>query len=76
DIDRRALSSLLSKVGLQGDVFQGDWMEWCLKEWELSAENKEILVDCLKHGIPHNVLNAKFHEREALIIAEAGRKGQ
>lgn len=76
DIDRRALSSLLSKIGLQGDVFQGDWMDWCLKEWELPAENKEILEDCLKHGIPHNVLNAKFHEREALIIAEAGRKGQ
>src|SRR5690606_40952005 len=28
-----------------------------------------------KRGIPHSVLNAKNHEREAAIIAEAGRKG-
>lgn len=29
----------------------------------------------MEHGIPHNVLNAKYHEKEAAIIAEAGRKG-
>ena len=29
-----------------------------------------------KRGIPHNVLNAKFHEQEAHIIAQAGRLGQ
>ena len=28
-----------------------------------------------KKGIPHNVLNAKHHEREAEIIAQAGRAG-
>jgi preprotein translocase subunit SecA len=28
-----------------------------------------------KEGIPHNVLNAKFHEKEAEIVAEAGRHG-
>ena len=28
-----------------------------------------------KRSIPHNVLNAKFHEQEAGIIAEAGRRG-
>ncbi|MCP4482013.1 MAG: preprotein translocase subunit SecA [bacterium] len=28
-----------------------------------------------KEGVPHNVLNAKYHETEANIIAEAGRKG-
>ena len=28
-----------------------------------------------KTGIPHNVLNAKQHEREAEIVAQAGRKG-
>ncbi len=30
--------------------------------------------EALRYGIPHNVLNAKFHEQEARIIAEAGRK--
>jgi preprotein translocase subunit SecA len=51
-------------------------MDWALQQWELGQENKEYLEDSLRHGIPHNVLNAKFHEKEALIIAEAGRKGQ
>jgi preprotein translocase subunit SecA len=76
DIDRQALNSLLSKIDLTGDVFKGDWMDWCLDQWKLPKENKEFLEEALKHGIPHNVLNAKFHEQEAVIIAEAGRKGQ
>jgi preprotein translocase subunit SecA len=29
----------------------------------------------LRRGVPHEVLNAKFHEKEAAIIAQAGRKG-
>ena len=28
-----------------------------------------------RKGIPHVVLNAKYHEREASIVAQAGRKG-
>jgi len=76
DLNRQAVSSLLSKIGLSGDVLQGDWIDWCLEEWKLPKENREHLEEALKHGIPHNVLNAKFHEQEAVIIAEAGRKGQ
>jgi preprotein translocase subunit SecA len=41
-----------------------------------SIEKNEILDDFLTHkGIPHQVLNAKYHEKEALIIAQAGAKG-
>ncbi|MEE8443677.1 MAG: preprotein translocase subunit SecA [Dehalococcoidia bacterium] len=41
-----------------------------------SIENSELLGDILKRrGIPHQVLNAKFHEKEATIIAQAGRLG-
>ncbi|MEV0705753.1 preprotein translocase subunit SecA [Saccharopolyspora sp. NPDC050389] len=41
-----------------------------------SVERSEYLSKLLtKKGIPHNVLNAKNHAREASIIAEAGRKG-
>ena len=40
----------------------------------VSIENSELLSDMLKkRGIPHNVLNAKHHEKEAEIIAQAGR---
>jgi preprotein translocase subunit SecA len=42
-----------------------------------SVEKSEILSALLKkRGIPHDVLNAKQHEREASIVAMAGRKGQ
>ena len=41
-----------------------------------SIEKSEIISDLLrKKSIPHNVLNAKFHEKEASIIAEAGKPG-
>jgi preprotein translocase subunit SecA len=42
----------------------------------ISIENSEVLSELLrKRGIPHNVLNAKHHEREAEIVSQAGRKG-
>jgi preprotein translocase subunit SecA len=41
----------------------------------LPADQRDELLECLMHGIPHNILNAKFHENEARIIAEAGRLG-
>ncbi|HOW55268.1 MAG TPA: preprotein translocase subunit SecA [Syntrophorhabdaceae bacterium] len=40
----------------------------------LSIEKSERLAEMLKRkGIPHNVLNAKNHEREAEVVAQAGR---
>src|SRR5688500_18577245 len=42
----------------------------------ISVEISEMLGDMLKRrGIKHNVLNAKFHEKEAEIVALAGRAG-
>jgi preprotein translocase subunit SecA len=42
----------------------------------ISIEKSERLSSLLKRrGVPHNVLNAKHHEREAEIIAQAGRAG-
>ena len=42
----------------------------------VSIEKSELLSSILdQHGIEHNVLNAKFHEKEAEIIAQAGRLG-
>src|SRR5712672_2979328 len=41
-----------------------------------SVEKSEILSKMLKRrGVPHEVLNAKYHEREATIVAQAGRRG-
>ena len=42
----------------------------------ISIEKSEILSKMLKReGIPHNVLNAKYHEMEAQIVAQAGKLG-
>ncbi|ARC87237.1 preprotein translocase subunit SecA [Rhodovulum sp. MB263] len=41
-----------------------------------SIEKSEMLSDMLKaEGVPHNVLNARHHEQEAQIVADAGRFG-
>ena len=41
----------------------------------VSIEKSEKLSDILnKRGIPHKVLNAKYHEQEALIVAQAGQE--
>ncbi len=57
-------------------------IEWCHKKGQpvlvgtISIENSEKLSRSLrKKGVKHNILNAKFHEKEAEIIAQAGRKG-
>ncbi|GAV22826.1 preprotein translocase subunit SecA [Carboxydothermus pertinax] len=42
----------------------------------ISIEKSEMLSEMLKkRGIPHQVLNAKYHEKEAEIVAQAGRLG-
>ncbi len=42
----------------------------------ISIERSELLSKLLKKaGIPHNVLNAKYHEQEAQIVAQAGKFG-
>jgi preprotein translocase subunit SecA len=42
----------------------------------ISIEKSEAIAELLKKaGVPHQVLNAKQHERESRIVAQAGRKG-
>lgn len=38
-------------------------------------KSEELSAKLKRNGIPHNVLNAKYHEREAEIVAQAGRLG-
>ncbi len=41
-----------------------------------SIEKSEVLSELLKRkGVPHSVLNARYHEQEASIVAQAGRPG-
>jgi len=41
----------------------------------LELDDPQALRDVLQHGVPHEVLNARHHEREAQIVAQAGRLG-
>ncbi len=75
EVNRQTMSTVCSKAGISGDALNDGNIEWFLKKHGLPAENKEYLVEALKHGAPHNILNAKFHEKEAVIVSEAGRKG-
>lgn len=78
DLDQVTIAqfqTVLGRIGLPTDVMDKEWAGWCKDSWGMGPEADEFLNEALGHGIPHNILNAKFHEKEALIIAEAGRKG-
>ena len=76
EINMQSVATLFASLGLSTKYTDDAWTDWCLAQWKMDGWDKEFLLEALEHGIPHNVLNAKYHEREALIIAEAGRKGQ
>ena len=76
--DNELLSSLLKDKKLlrqlvQEKEFKGR-LEELIQKHNLSREEIEKKIKrVLNFGIPHNVLNAKHHEREAEIVAQAGR---
>ena len=69
------IKTVMTAAGLPTDALGKDIADWFVKQHDLPAEAHEFLGEALRHGVPHNVLNAKYHEKEALIISEAGRKG-
>lgn len=75
EMNKKQLATILSKTELPADPLKEELQLWFLEFHALPKENRSYLEEALRHGIPHNVLNAKFHEKEALIISEAGRKG-
>ncbi len=72
--------SQVQQIGREVDVnvkmTDQENIEWLRNQFKLEPGADEYLEEALKHGIPHNILNAKYHEKEALIIAEAGVKGR
>jgi len=76
DLKRQTLNAALQKAAISTDALDQETLTWFIARHNLDEEAPGHLDEALRHGIPHNVLNAKFHEREALIIAEAGRLGQ
>jgi len=75
DIKKTRLSAAMQLVNVSGDPLNKEHWTWFQKQHKLPDEAEHYFEEAMKHGVPHNVLNAKYHEREALIISEAGRKG-
>jgi len=70
------LSPVARAVGASLDMLRQENVERLAGMLGITDEHEiERLAQCLAEGIPHNVLNAKYHEKEAQIIAEAGRLG-
>jgi preprotein translocase subunit SecA len=72
---QKAFAAAAAEMGLPTDPLGKELQSWVIEQFGLTESDLPFLDEALRHGIPHNVLNAKYHEREALIIAEAGRKG-
>ena len=76
DLSLRKLESVAKAVGLSvSKMTEPSLVAKFADRLALPEDQHVRLLECLMHGIPHNVLNAKFHENEARIIAEAGRLG-
>jgi preprotein translocase subunit SecA len=69
------LGPIAQELGVLNNPRLPQNIEHLKKILDLPGDQNVYLEDALEHGIVHNVLNAKFHEKEAHIIAEAGRKG-
>ena len=69
------LKPILKELTLKDDPLSPENMNEIARIFEIEDSGYERLEEALTHGIGHNILNAKYHEKEAIIIAEAGRKG-
>jgi len=74
DLKMQTIKNVLVGAGLPTDPYAEEITNAFLSKYDLK-NNGDYLKEALGHGVPHNVLNAKFHEKEALIVSEAGRKG-
>lgn len=75
EVNTHKFSKILKDIGLDTNILSDINLEKLLAILELSPDYKESLKNALKNGIKYNILNAKFHEKEAEIISQAGRRG-
>jgi len=74
-LDISRLNRLAKRIGFDPNMLSEANIDAFAAHLGLSARQKPMLAEALKEGIVHNVLNAKYHEMEAQIIAQAGRRG-
>ncbi|HPP75237.1 MAG TPA: preprotein translocase subunit SecA, partial [Armatimonadota bacterium] len=69
------LQGLAKTVGMQLNMLLPENVAELGRMIGVDEPDLPVLARALSEGIVHNILNAKYHEMEAQIIAEAGRKG-
>jgi len=74
-LDVNLLRKMARDLGLSFNPEDPENLQNLLAILNLGPENEERLVNCLKAGIPHEVLNARKHTEESQIIAGAGAFG-
>lgn len=75
ELDMLKFGKLSKLLGVSTDMTSDDNVAKLASLLEINPSGREKLKDSLKEGIVHNILNAKFHEMEAEIISQAGRRG-
>ncbi len=74
EVHTERLSKLMEACGLPGKAYDPEIVKKLGAIIGLSTD-LDRLGNLLQRGVPHQVLNAKYHEKEAHIIAQAGRPG-
>ncbi len=69
------MKPILKELGIDSDPLSPANMNEMARIFEISDAGLDNLETALTQGVGHNILNAKYHEKEAIIIAEAGRLG-
>ena len=84
ELDRRTVRPIAKEIGVDVDPLAPENVDAALGFLGITDEQtnpddlaryRERLAEALHKGVPHSVLNAKYHEQEGQIIAQAGRPG-
>lgn len=74
-IDMPSLKKLARRLDFDLDMLSDENVAELAAALEISHSGIDKLKESLKEGVVHSILNAKYHEMEAEIISQAGRRG-
>ncbi len=74
-IDMPSLKKLARRLDFDLEMLSDENVAELAAALEISRSGVERLKESLKEGVVHSILNAKYHEMEAEIISQAGRRG-
>jgi len=75
ELDIHRFGRLGKRLGMEVDMLSEESIDRLAVVLGISPSGIPRLRESLREGIVHNILNAKYHEMEAQIIAQAGRRG-